>query len=309
VDNLTNMAIFARVVEAESFTAAASVLGMSKSAVSKAVSALDRLGAQLLNRTTRRLALTEVGSLLYEHCARSVAEAEAAELAASRLQGEPRGTLRLNAPLSFGVLHIGPALTDFMQRYPDLRIEVDFADRFVDLIEEGYDVAIRIASALPDSTLIARRLADNAMAVVASPDYWDRHGRRERPEALAEHACLTYRYHPNPNEWRFVDPAGAELAVRVEGRLQTNNGHVSLGAALAGLGVISLPRFLCGPYLASGGLEQVMADYMPPPSGIFALYPQSRHLSAKVRVFVDFMAERFGPACDWDRPHPALVAA
>ena len=164
MDRLAGMAVFARVVEAESFTAAAAQLGMSKSAVSKAIAALeDRLGARLLNRTTRRLALTEVGQAFYERCARVVAEAEEAELAVTRLQEVPRGTLRINAPVSFGALHLGPALTDFMRRYPDLRIEIEFTDRFVDLIEEGWDVAVRIATLpelIADRAQAGRRRAD-----------------------------------------------------------------------------------------------------------------------------------------------------
>lgn len=182
MDKLTSMAVFAKVVEAESFTGAAAQLGLSKSAVSKAVSALeDRLGARLLNRTTRRLALTEVGRAFYERCARIVAEAEEAELAVTHLQDSPRGTLRVNAPVSFGVLHLGPALAAFMPRYPELKVDLAFTDRYVDLIEEGVDVAVRIAGRLEDSSLIARRLADNEMVVVASPAYWERHGRPRRP--------------------------------------------------------------------------------------------------------------------------------
>jgi DNA-binding transcriptional LysR family regulator len=192
MDKLTGMAVFAQVVDAESFTRAAVRLGMSKSAVSKAVSALeDRLGARLLNRTTRRLSLTEVGRAFYERCARIVAEAEEAELAVTRLQEGPRGTLRVNAPLSFGILHLGPALAAFMCRHPDLAVEMELADRFVDVIEEGYDVVVRIAESLPDSSLIARRITDNEMIICASPDYWARRGRPRVPEELTQHDMMT----------------------------------------------------------------------------------------------------------------------
>jgi DNA-binding transcriptional LysR family regulator len=303
MDRLSGMAVFAKVVETESFTAAASSLGMSKSAVSKAISTLeDRLGARLLNRTTRRLALTEIGRAFYERCARVVAEAEEAELAVTRLQEVPRGVLRINAPVSFSILHLGPALADFMSRYEELAVEIDAVDRFVDLIEEGYDVAVRIASSLPDSSLIARRITDNEMVVCASPAYWDRLGRPATPRDLTGHTCFTYAYASNPCEWAFVGREGERLAIRVGGRLHTNNGDVALDAALAGLGVIRLPRFICGPHLASGELEPVLQEWMPAPNGIFAIYPHNRHLSAKVRVFVDFLVERFGPGCDWDRP-------
>ena len=237
MDKLTGMAVFARVVEAQSFTSAAAQLGMSRSAVSKAIAGLeDRLGARLLNRTTRRLALTEVGQAFYERCARIVAEAEDAELEVSRLQAAPRGILRLSAPVSFGILHLAPALPDFMKRYPELRVEIDLADRMVDLIEEGYDLAVRIG-ALPDSSLIARRLADNHMVVCAAPAYWQRRGRPREPRDLTGHACITYAYQRSPNEWPFAGPGG-RFSVRVDGPLLSNNGDLALIMALAGLGVV-----------------------------------------------------------------------
>jgi DNA-binding transcriptional LysR family regulator len=308
VDRLAGMAVFARVIEAESFTAAARQLGMSKSAVSKTVAALeDRLGARLLNRTTRRLALTEVGRAFYERCARVLAEAEEAELAVARLQAAPRGTLRVNAPVSFGTLHLGPALADFMLRHPELKVDIEFADRFVDLIEEGYDVAVRIAQ-LADSSLIARRIADNRMAICASPEYWLRRGRPTEPHELARHACITYTYHRTPNEWSFAGPEG-HFTVRVDGPLRTNNGEVTLAALRAGVGVGALPRFICGRDLASGQLEAVLTGWMPPPAGIYAVYPHNRHLSAKVRAFVDFLVERFGAAPAWERPQSAIRPA
>jgi DNA-binding transcriptional LysR family regulator len=298
MDKLTGMAIFARVVEAQSFTAAAAQLGMSRSAVSKAIAGLeDRLGARLLNRTTRRLALTEVGQGFYERCARIVAEAEEADLAVSRLQVAPRGTLRLSAPVSFGNLHLAPALPDFMRRYPELRVEIDLADRTIDLLDEGYDLALRIG-ALPDSSLIARRLADNHMVLCAAPSYWQRRGRPHEPRDLAGHACITYAYQRNPSEWPFAGPGGP-FTVRVDGPLRSNNGDLSLAMALAGLGVVVVPRFLCGSHLADGRLEPVLQDWMPPPTGIHAVYPHGRHLSAKVRAFVDFLVERLGPQPAW----------
>jgi DNA-binding transcriptional LysR family regulator len=293
------MAVFARVVEAHSFTAAARQLGMSKSAVSKAVAGLeDRLGARLLNRTTRRLSLTEIGQAFYERSARVVAEAEEAELAVTRLQATPRGRLRVSAPVSFGIRHLGPALPDFMARCPEVRLDIDFADRFVDLVDEGYDLAVRIGH-LPDSSLVARRLAESRLVVCAAPGYWDRRGRPERPQDLAGHDCLTYAYHPNPSEWPFQGPEG-RIAVRVDGGLRTNNGDVSLQAALAGLGVVRLPTFIVGCDLAAGRLEAVLAAYEVPPVGVYAVYPHNRHLSAKVRAFVDFLAERFGRQAAWE---------
>lgn len=309
MDKLTGMAVFARVIDAGSFTAAAAQLGMSKSAVSKAIAALeDRLGARLINRTTRRLALTEVGRAFYERCARIVAEAEEAELAVTHLQVAPRGTLRVNAPVSFGALHLGPALADFLARYPELKVEIELTDRFVDLLEEGYDVAVRIAATLPDSSLIARRITVDETVVCASPAYWQRHDRPRVPQDLKDHACVTYAYNPSPHEWPFVDADGRLLNVRVDGPLHTNNGDATLHAALAGLAVVRLPRFICAPDLAAGRLEAVLEDAMPPPNGIYAIYPHSRHLSAKVRAFVDFLLERFGPGCDWEHPPARAIA-
>jgi DNA-binding transcriptional LysR family regulator len=297
MDRLTGMAVFARVVEAASFTAAARQLGISKSAVSKAVAALeDRLGARLLNRTTRRLAMTEVGQAFYERCARVVAEAEEAELVVTRLQVAPRGTLRVNAPVSFGMRHLGPVLGEFMVRHPELEVDIDLSDRFVDLIEEGYDVAVRITR-LADSSLIARRIADNRMIVCAAPAYWARHGRPGRPGDLAAHDCLIYSYGATRGEWAFLVD-GRAIRVRVSGRLQANNGDLHLAAALNGCGVASLPEFICGPALADGRLETVLGEFMPEPAGIHAIYPHNRHLSAKVRAFVDFLVERFR-APDW----------
>ena len=310
MDKLTGMAVFARVIDAGSFTAAAAQLGMSKSAVSKAISALeDRLGARLLNRTTRRLALTEVGRAFYERCARIVAEAEEAERAVTHLQLTPRGTLRVNAPMSFGALHLGPALAVFLARYPELKVDLELSDRFVDLLEEGYDVAVRIAAALPDSSLIARRITVDDAVICASPAYWQRHSRPRVPADLERHACVTYAYNPNPREWPFVAADGRPINVRVDGPLHTNNGEATLHVALAGLAVVRLPRFICGPELAPGRLEAVLADAMPPPNGIFAIYPHNRHLSAKVRAFVDFLIERFGPGCDWGHRSACVARA
>ncbi|MBT6118686.1 MAG: LysR family transcriptional regulator, partial [Rhodospirillaceae bacterium] len=200
MDHLAGMAVFAKVVEARSFTAAAEQLGLSKSAVSKQISRLeDRLGIRLLNRTTRRLSLTEAGAAYYERCARIVAEAEAADLAITHLQSEPRGVLQVNAPMSFGIAHVAPAIPDFLERYPELRVDMTLNDRVVDLVDEGFDVAIRIG-ALADSSLIARRLAESRMVAVAAPGYLQRHGAPDRPEDLERHNCLSYSYTPQERQ-------------------------------------------------------------------------------------------------------------
>ncbi|MBB89660.1 MAG: LysR family transcriptional regulator [Alphaproteobacteria bacterium] len=292
MDHLTGMAVFAKVVETGTFTGAAQAMGLSKGAVSKQIAKLeDRLGARLLNRTTRRSSLTEVGAAFYERCRRIVAEAEEAELAVTRLHAEPRGTLRVNLPMSFGMIHMADALPDFMAAYPEISLDVTLDDRVVNVVDEGYDVVIRITD-LPDSSLIARRIAPFRIATCASSAYWDAHGRPKHPDDLRNHACLLYSYLSNLNEWRYRGPDGP-FAVRVDGPMRGNNGDLLRAAAVAGLGVVRSPTFIVGCHLVEGRLEQVLAEYEDDDRGIYAVYPHNRHLSAKVRAFVDFMAKRF----------------
>ena len=297
---LDEMEIFAEVVEAEGFSAAARRLGLSKSAVSKQVGRLeDRLGVRLLNRTTRRLSLTEAGTSFYEACRRVLDAAETAERAVANLSADPRGLLKLNAPMSFGFLHLAQAIPAFHARYPQITVEAAMNDRFVDLIEEGYDLALRIGD-LADSSLIARRLAPCRSVLCASPDYLDRHGRPERPEDLSGHACLIYANNQNPQEWLLRTPGGGLVRAKVQGPLLANNGDVLCGAALGGMGISRLPTFIVGQHLREGRLETVLPGFPLPEQGIHAVYPHSRNLSVKVRVFVDFLAERFGPEPYWD---------
>jgi DNA-binding transcriptional LysR family regulator len=299
MDHLAGMAVFAKVVEARSFTAAAEQLGLSKSAVSKQISRLeDRLGIRLLNRTTRRLSLTEAGAAYYERCARIVAEAEEADLAITHLQAEPRGVLLINAPMSFGIAHVAPAIPDFLARYPELRVDMSLNDRIVDLIDEGFDLAIRIG-ALADSSLIARRLAESRMVAVAAPDYLKRHGMPKRPEDLKRHNCLSYSYMPQERQWRFETEAGLR-PVAVKGSFRANNGDAVRAAAVAGLGIAVLPSFIVGPDIRSGLLTPLLQDRMPLTTIVHAVYPHNRHLTVKVRAFVDFLADRFGPSPPWD---------
>ena len=299
MENLSAMIVFARVVEAKSFSTAARQLGMSKSTVSKHVSRLeDRLGARLLNRTTRRLSPTEVGLAFYERCARIATEVEEAEAAAMRLQSSPRGTLKVNAPMSFAVLHIAPAIPEFVARHPELSVDMTMNDRVVDLIDEGFDLAVRIGE-LPDSSLITRRLAANRLVVCAAPAYLARHGAPRVPAELGAHNCLGYTLGATPNEWRFLGPGG-EHRVRVSGNFQANNGDALRRAAREGLGVVTLPTFIAGEDLRSGALRAVLADYALPESAVYAVYPHNRHLSTKVRAFVDFLVEHFGPRPYWE---------
>ncbi len=296
---LDEMEVFAEVVDAGGFSAAARSLGLSKSAVSKQVSRLeDRLGVRLLNRTTRRLSLTEAGTGFHAACRRVIDEADMAERAVSCLSAAPRGLLKLNAPMSFGFLHLGGAIPAFHDRYPQIVVDAAMNDRFVDLVEEGYDVAIRIAD-LRDSSLVARRIAPCRSVICASPDYLDRRGRPRRPEDLAGHDCLLYANQQQPGEWRVLGPRGPQ-AVRVDGPLVANNGDLLCGAALAGMGIARLPTFIVGPHLRRGRLEALLPDHPVPETGIHAVYPASRNLSLKVRVFVDFLAAHFGPEPYWD---------
>lgn len=295
MDILPGMAVFAEVVEAKSFTGAARRLGMSKAAVSKQISRLEeRLGARLLNRTTRKLSLTEVGAAFYERCARIVAEAEEAELAVTRLHETPRGTLRVDVPVDFGIQYLTPLLPAFMLANPELKVDISFNDRFVDLVDEGFDLAIRIGQ-LPDSSLIARKLAETRAVICAAPEYWDRYGRPLHPSELEHHNCFAYSYLATGSEWRLAGREG-EISVRVSGTLRANNGNALRQAAAAGLGVVATPVFMACDDLRAGRLEPVLRDYEAQRRGIYAVYPHNRHLSAKVRAFVDYLAEALNPA-------------
>lgn len=300
MESLDGIPVFAKVVETGGFTAAARELGLSKSAVSKQVARLEeRLGARLLNRTTRRMSPTEVGRAFYERCRRIVDEIEDAEGAVMALQDQPRGTLRVNGPMSFGVRHLAPAIAAFMSAYPDLRVELELNDRMVDVVDEGYDVTIRIAR-LPDSALVARKLAPMRPVVCAAPSYWEAHGMPDTPDDLRRHNCLLYAYLMSGTDWRFVGPNGVEFEVPVSGSIRANNGDALAAAGVAGLGVLRSPSFIVWEYLRSGQLVAVLPEYGEPGTSIYAVYPHSRHLSTKVRVFVDFLVDRFGPEPYWD---------
>lgn len=307
-DPLEGMTVFAAVIDAGSFTAAARQLRASKAAVSTQVQKLeDRLGVRLLNRTTRRLSLTDEGRAFHDHCRRILDEARDAVDALDSLGGAPRGVLRVNAPMSFGILHLGPAIADFMVLYPEIEIDLVLNDRQVDIVDDGFDMAIRIAR-LPDSSLIARRLAPCRRVVVASPEYWDRKGRPTHPAELKYHDALIYDYLAEPDTWAFSDPESApgtdkhnRIDVSVSGRMRANNGEVLLEAAMKGLGVNQAPTFFCCDALRSGALETVLDAYEGDLLSIYAVYPHRRHLSPRVRAFVDFLAERFGENPYWDQ--------
>ncbi|MBV8235668.1 MAG: LysR family transcriptional regulator [Acidimicrobiia bacterium] len=299
MDRLAAMEAFVRVVERGGFTAAAEELRLSRAMVSKHVQDLEEhLGARLLNRTTRKVSLTEAGRVYYERSLQLLADLAETEEAVGELQARPRGRLRVNAPVSFGALHLAAAVADYMAAYPEVTVELTLNDRIVDLVEEGYDLALRIAR-LTDSSLIARRLAPCRMAVCASPAYLGRAGQPEHPDDLTRHNCLGYSYGQARDEWRFDGPEGA-ASVRVRGTLQANNGDALRAAALRGAGLVLLPSFIVGADLTAGRLVPVLSGYRVPELGIHAVYPHSRHLSAKVRSFVDFLVPRYGETPTWD---------
>ena len=301
--DLTGMAIFARVAEAKSFSVAARRLKLSKSVVSKHVSKLEKsLGARLLNRTTRRLSLTEIGAAFYEHCARMVEEAEQAELVVGRLGAAPRGVLKLNASVEFGTVHVAPALPGFLTQYPEVSIDMTLSDRFVDLAEEGYDVAIRSAwRDEPGPNLVARELAPIRRKVCATPDYFQRHGLPHAPDDLIHHNCLIYTGSGGQAAWwRLVGPDG-ELSVPVSGNLRINDNEALWRAVRGGIGVALLPTFLMGEDVQQGTLQAALTDYTSVERSVYAVYLPNRHLSPKVRALIDFLLERYGPLPPWDR--------
>jgi DNA-binding transcriptional LysR family regulator len=298
MDTLASMQVFAMVVEAGSFAAAAERLELSRALVSKHMAHLEKhLGTRLLNRTTRRLSLTESGSTYFERCQQILKDIEEAELAATELTSVPRGTLRVTIPLVFGVLHIAPLIADYLSIHTDAKLDFTLDDRNIDLVNEGYDLAIRIGN-LAETGLIARKFAKDLVVVCGSPEYFRRHGIPRVPEDLSNHSCLSYSYDDSGNEWHFSGPDG-EHVVQIKGNLRANNGDLLRVAALGGAGIVLQPRFLVGADLRAGRLQSVLTEYKSRELGIYAVYPSRKYLSAKVRSFIDFLAERFGPNPDW----------
>jgi len=292
------MVVFAQLVESGSFTETAKRLGLSKASISREIAALEeRLGAQLLVRTTRRMSLTEIGSVFYERCRRVVEEAEDAERSIHQLRAEPHGILRLAVPMSFGMLQIAPRIHRFLDRHPDLKVEVEATDRVIDLVYERIDLAIRIRRPREQSFVI-RRLCPIRGLMLASPDYLARHGAPRTPLEVADHPCLTYR--GATETWRFS--SGEEI--EVGGRLTFDNGDALRVAALAGLGLVTLPTYLCGDDVREGRLVPLLLEHMHPGTSVFAVYPENRHLSPKVRAVIDWLVEELGPEPEWDRDLP-----
>ena len=300
MDRLNAMTTFAQVVDSGSFSAAAERLGLSRAQVSKSVMQLESYpGTRLLNRTTRSIGLTDSGRLYYERCREILEEVAEAEECAREDNAEPRGVLTVGAPTTFGRLHLQPLLPEYLALHPGVQLSLSLADRFIDVVGEGFDVAVRIAE-LEDSSLIARRLAPCRRVLCAAPEYLRRRGTPRVPQDLAIHACLVYSNELRPATWTLHGPAGVER-VTVNGPVCADNGDLLCAAAEAGLGVTLLPTFVVGDGLRTGRLVQVLADYCPPDLSINAVYPSRRFLAARVRSFVDFLAEAFNGQPAWDR--------
>jgi DNA-binding transcriptional LysR family regulator len=291
MDQLAALRALRRVVELGSFTAAADALGISHTIVSRQVRQLEEhLGAQLLNRTTRRFALTDAGRDYFESTRQVLDLLDDADRNAGRHQAEITGTLRINSPMAFGTIEVAQWLPGFLAKHPGLQVDLVCNDRMVDLIEDGFDVALRLARELPDSTLIARRLATSKVLLVASPAYLRAHGAPAEPSDLAQHNCLVYTAASRANEWTLAGPDGGEHAIAVRGTLQANTNVALRAAAVAGLGIANAAAFIVREELERGALVEVLPGYTPKARELYALYPQNRHLSPKVRAFVDYAA-------------------
>lgn len=292
MDKLDAMNVLVKVVGTGSYAETARRLGVTRSAISKAITQLeDALGARLLDRTTRRVTPTEAGLAYYERCLAILAQVEETEAQISRLHDEPRGVLKVNGPMSFGVRYLGAAVADFMGRYQDLKVELMLTDRMVDPLEEGVDVTVRIG-AMVDSSLIARKISTVNVVLAASPDYLARFGTPETPADLASHRCLHYGHSTTVPRWPLTE-RGQPLSVPVSASLSSNNGDALREATLKGNGIARLPTFLVGEDLGAGRLVTVLDDYPPQDIVIHALYAPNRFLAAKTRVFIDFLVERF----------------
>lgn len=290
MSKIQEMSSFVAVVDAGSFVGAAHATGVSKAAVSRHVGELEkRLGVRLLQRTTRRLSLTEEGRLFFERAKELLESIDEAESQLTSRSGEASGLLRVNAPLTFGALHLAPLWAPFADAHPKVSLDITLSDRIVDVVEEGYDLAIRITS-IADSTLITRKLASTRMVLCASPVYLERHGTPAHPRDLARHAVISYTYWSTRDEWHFTRPGG-DASVRIHSRIHTNNGDTCRRAALAHHGIILQPDFIVGQDLRRGDLVEIMPGWRSVEVGIHAVYPSRKHLPLKTRRLIDFLAD------------------
>lgn len=300
MDRLTSMAVFVKCAEEGSLTAAARIFGLSHAMVSKHVRSLEQqLGVRLMDVTTRQLHLTEAGRRYLIRCTEILAEVDDAALEASEYQSRPRGLLRVTAPDTFGRLHLAPAMAEFMALYPEIEIDAVFTDRFVGLVDEGFDVAVRVGR-LPDSNLVVRRLGPCRMLTCAAPAYLERCGTPDHPGDLAKHQCFCLSTITTPGEWQYRDVDGKPINVRVNGRFQANLMDALCAVAERGLGIVFGPSFVLGPLVQSGRLRSILENYPSPSLDLSALLPSNRRLPTKARVFIDFLAARFGATPPWD---------
>jgi len=300
MDKFTYIKAFTKVVEAGGFAAAAREMGLSRSVVNKYVIKLEaELGVQLLNRSTRKVAPTETGRAFYDRCLTILSDLEEAELAVSKLQAEPKGTLKVNAPMSFGMQYLSPVLADFMTRYPDLSVELTLTDRMVDPLQEGFDLTIRITEPLEATSLTVQTITQVQRVVCATPAYLKDHGIPLTPADLHDHNCLHYGSLTSGNIWKF-SKGGEDYAIRVKGVFSANNAEALREAALKDLGLVQLPVFSARQQLQAGQLVPVLKDFTSPDVFMFVIYPPNRHLSTKIQLFTEFMKTSFGDRSDWD---------
>lgn len=301
MDRLRAFEIFATVVDRGSFARAADALETSPANVTRYVNELEaHLGVRLLNRTSRKLSVTEGGETLYARCKTILEDVVETEGLVSSTSIEPRGRLRINAPVSFGILHLAPLWPRFMERYPDVELDIALIDRVVDIVDEGFDLAIRISHA-GTTDHAARKLATSRNILCASPGYLKHWGHPETPADLGRHQCIGYTYAATADEWQLTDGNGRTHAARVNCHMHTNNGDTARAAALAGRGVIWQPTFLIGNDLRAGRLVRVLPEYRLPDIDVLALYPSRRHVSAKVRAAIDFLADAFAGVPPWEK--------
>ena len=300
MDRFENMDTFIRVVEAGSITGAADRLGVAKSAVSRRLKELEgHLGVELFHRTTRRMNLTETGRAYYHQSVRILEDVLEAELSTSQAHGTLKGCLKIALPASFGLMHMGPAINEFLHEHPEIEFDLDFNDREVDLIQEGFDLAIRIAN-LPDSSLIARRLAPIHTVICASPGYLEKIGNPQSLDELSNHRCLVYSLLHDFEHWQLTDTKGEVIKTKIHPYLKSTTGEFIRDAAVEGVGIGLMPSFIVYKEIESGALVPLLTEYKTPQIDAYAIYPQTRHLSQRVRSFVDFLVKRFEGIPYWD---------
>lgn len=305
MDRFAAMRAFARVVELGSFVRAAERMEMSTSSLSRLVADLEtHLHARLLNRTTRKLSLTETGQAFYERCVQLLADLDEAEALASRAAAQAHGTIKLTCPHNLVAHPIAQAIASFAERHPAVRFDVTVADRVIDLVEEGFDLAIRVGAVRSD-LLVARKLGTTELVACAAPIYIERFGMPQAPADLTRHQVITYAYSPTPRVWQLRNAVGEVEEVRVQGPLHGNSGELAIGAAIAGLGIVFEPEYMVAPALAAGRLVRALPELRGPTLDMWAVYPSRRHLSAKVRLFVAHLVDAFAAA----RPTAATPAA